>query len=336
MKKKVYIYGWPGVIGGTTTKFTHLVEVLAPLCQLTFIPHERKLLSEKPTIAFLKSWGASIIELHDLPNRVEGVAIAAAALDFFERGLARRLKERGLKVFWSNEMMWYFPGEVEAIRQGVVDKVLFLSKFQRDFLLDGYGDVPHCIVDNYVSPKYFAYRDRSYPDFRIGRLSRADPVKYPDDFPAFYENLDLPETRFRVMAWDKKTAANYKWFHFDKRWELLKPLQETPEAFLQSLDLFVYSLGHRFKESWGRSTVEASLTGAIPIVPSGHHFNNLVVDGVTGYLCDSFAAFKEHCNHLYADFPLRRKMALAGREYTANELCNIARHRRIWKEALEC
>lgn len=51
-----------------------------------------------------------------LPNRMEGVALVICALDIFERGKAECIKERGLKLYFSNNIMWKFKGEEEAVK----------------------------------------------------------------------------------------------------------------------------------------------------------------------------------------------------------------------------
>src|SRR5260221_12249710 len=109
----------------------------------------------------------------------------------------------------------------------------------------------------------------------------------------------MPEASFRVMAWDYKVSQKYRWFKFDGRWELLAASKETQVDFLHSLDLFVYPLGHNFRESWGRSTVEAMLTGCVPLVPVGHHFENLMIHGETGFICNDFLEWKEYAQRLY-------------------------------------
>src|SRR5262249_39650067 len=123
----------------------------------------------------------------------------------------------------------------------------------------GYGQLPSVLTGNYIDPKFFPFRERKNSTFAIGRLTRPAPDKYPEDFPVFYEALELPDTRFRVMAWDKDLAHKYRWHHFDERWDLLPPLQEPSLKFLHSLDLFVFPLGHTCTEVWGRAAVEAML-----------------------------------------------------------------------------
>jgi len=91
----------------------------------------------------------------------------------------------------------------------------------------------------------------------------------------------------------------YRWHRFGQNWELL-PEKKIPAAkFLASLDLFIYPLGHRFVESWGRSTLEAMLTGGIPLVPHGHQFHNMMVHEESGFICKNFADFKYYAQQLY-------------------------------------
>jgi hypothetical protein len=52
-----------------------------------------------------------------------------------------------------------------------------------------------------------------------------------------------------------------------------------------SLDLFVYLLGHRIKESWGRAVVEGMLTGCVPVLPAGHQFHKLTAHRESGFIC---------------------------------------------------
>ena len=207
-----------------------------------------------------------------------------------------------------------------------------MSEVQKTALARNYGNLSGVMTGNYIAPELFPFEERRPVGFTIGRLSRPAPEKYPEDFPVFYEQLEIPECRFRIMAWDEQLAQKYKWHHFDKRWDLLKAAQEPQVGFLHSLDLFVYPLGHQFIESWGRSTVEAMLTGCIPLVPPGHHLDKLVVHGETGYICADFEEYRNHAHRLFYDFPFRCRMARQCREHAATSLCVPEEHRKVWLE----
>ena len=331
-KPTVYVFGWPSHLGGADTKLVHLLILLHRQVNFTVIPNDPERLRERSWVGFLRKLGIRAALLRDLPSRLEGFALSLSNQRFFTDGIAQRAKERGLKIIWSSEMMWHHQGELEAIQAGLVDRVLYVSEFQKQRLIKGCGELPSALTGNYIAPDSFPFQERRHPIFAIGRLSRAAPEKYPEDFPVFYECLGLPETRFRVMAWDKVLENKYRWHPFDDRWDLLPAEAESQVKFLHSLDLFVYPLGHTFKESWGRSTVEAMLTGCIPLVPAGHHFPHLILSGETGFLCSDFRDYQEHALELRLNYPLRRRMSARCREHAEQTLCRADEHRRVWLE----
>jgi hypothetical protein len=77
------------------------------------------------------------------------------------------------------------------------------------------------------------------------------------------------------------------------------------------------------------------LTGCVPLVPAGHHLENLVIHRETGYVCADFLDWQEHAQALRHDYPLRRKMAQRCREHAEQRLCNREEHRRMWLEVFE-
>lgn len=334
-RPNVTIFGWPSHLGGADTKLAHLLQLLHKDVEFTVVPNEKRHLEAPFWPDYLRNLGIRCCLLDHLPRRLNGFALALSNQCFFTHKICHRAKERGLKIVWSSEMMWHHEGELDAVKEGLIDRVLYTSRLQQSVLGPNYGRIPGTITGNYIDPAQFPFTERRRPGFTIGRLSRPAPEKYPEDFPVFYECLELPECRFRVMAWDEKLAAKYRWHRFDHRWDLLPAEQEETVRFLHSLDLFVYPLGHFFTESWGRSTVEAMLTGAIPLVPPGHHLDELIVPGETGYICQDFREYREWAHELYLNFPKREAMSRRCREHAANNLCAAEQHRRVWLEVFQ-
>ena len=248
----VYLFGWPSFLGGADTKVAHLLRLLHRDFAFTVIPNDAPRLEEKVWTRELDQLGIAYTTLDRLPRRLKGAALAICNDRFFTDGIANQARDRGLRVIWSSEMMWHQQGELDAVKQGVVDKVLYTSEIQKRKLSPGYGGLPSHITGNYIEPQAFPFIERRNPTFAIGRLSRPDPAKYPEDFPVFYECLGLGDVRFRVMAWSEDLRRKYAWHRFDDRWDLLESEAEPQVRFLHSLDLFVYPLGHQFVESWGR------------------------------------------------------------------------------------
>jgi glycosyltransferase involved in cell wall biosynthesis len=334
--KDLFFFGWPSHYGGADTKAAHLLRLLRGAFRITVVPNWPHQLCQREWTGYLDRLGVRYATLGQLPARLEGVALALCNDVFFTAGICRQARSRGLKVVWSPEMMWHHEGELDAVGSGEVDRVLYVSEVQKRKLnYERFPGVSTRVTGNYVDPALFPFRRRPPRPFTVGRLSRAAPEKYPEDFPVFYEALGLSGVRFRVMAWDDGLAAKYRWHAFGPEWELLRPGAEDGLTFLYSLDLFVYPLGHRFTESWGRSAVEAMLTGLVPLVPPGHHLEHLVVHGKAGFVCDDFREYQRWAHLLYRDAALRERMGRACREHAARNLCDRAAHLRTWREALD-
>jgi glycosyltransferase involved in cell wall biosynthesis len=188
------------------------------------------------------------------------------------------------------------------------------------------------MTGNYIDPELFPMRKRTTAAFTIGRLSRPDPDKFPENFPVFYEALGLSSCRYRVMAWSKALAQKYGWHAFGTEWDLLGPTQESAHEFLSSLDLFVYPVGHRVVESWGRAVVEAMLTGCIPLVPASHNLENLLVHGEAGFVCRDFLEYQAYARELQEHPRRRAEMARHCRHHAVTKLCPAEVHRRTWME----
>ena len=362
-RTKLYWFNWPSHVGGADTKFVHLLALLAGEYEITVVPNGPKYLAGEVWRDYLASLGVRVALMEELPSRVEGWAVSLCNKAFFGEGLAAEMKRRGARVAWSNEMMWHFEGELAAVRNGLVDRVMYVSPAQREILEPGYragkeamdapdalgGAIPRTraaplewtMAGNWIAPAAFPFRQRGLPSespFTIGRLSRPDPDKFPDDFPRFYEDLGLREpVRFRVMGWSEQLAERWSEHVFDARWQLLPTATEPVVDFLNSLDVLVYSLSPRFKESWGRAVVEAMLCGVVPIVPkgNGHHLEHLVEHDVSGYLCENEGDYGRWARALQNDPALRQRLSLGAREATCRRHCDAVSHLRLWRRVFD-
>ena len=366
LKTKLYWFNWPSSVGGADTKFVHLLPLLCRDFDITVVPNGPEYLERGHWRDHLAGMGIRAVAMEELPERLEGWAVALCNGAFFERGIAREMKRRGARIAWSNEMMWHFDGEISAVADGVVDRLMYVSPGQRAALEPAYrkacgapveepamdllwGEIPRrratllpwVMAGNWIDPAAFPYRRRGTGErsvFTIGRLSRPDPDKFPDDFPDSYERLGLKEpARFRVMGWSEALSERWCEHEFDARWELLPPASEPVTAFLDSLDVFVYGLSPRFRESWGRAVVEAMLSGVVPVVPrgGGHHLERLVNHGVSGFLCSSEEEFGKHVRALQEDRGLLARLSAGAREDACGRHCHAAAHLSLWQRVFE-
>jgi hypothetical protein len=210
MKPALYLFGTPGGVGGAATKIAHLLKLLHREFSITVVVADPRLVKEKDVLRYTEPLGIPVRLLKHIPEKLEGIAMAICELNFFTSGAAVSAKARGLKIVWSNEMMWPFKGEEEAAKSGVIDRVLFVSDFQATAFAQLYEDVSQVQTGNYIDPDDYAWRERRNPVFAIGRLSRPDPKKYPLDFPVFYEEFGCDDIKYRVMAWSAELRKQYR------------------------------------------------------------------------------------------------------------------------------
>lgn len=334
LNSDLFVFGVPGPIGGASTKLRDIIRMLRTDFDITVVLGDTGYTKAREVTYFLEKEQVSYLLRKQFHTHSRGVALGVCEQDFFSSGTAVRVKEAGLKLVWSNEMMWEFEGEAEAVKEGLVDRVLFLSEIQQEAFAHIYKDVDQVIIRNHITPEDFPYTERSNPTFTMGRLSRPDPVKFPMDFPVFYEELGLDDVKFRIQAWNKDMEKKFSWHRFDSRWEFFKPNKIPAARFLQSLDLFLYPLGHEFVESWGRVVAEAMLTGCVPVVPSGHQFHNIFRHGEHGFICSDFDEYKAVVHELHDHASLRREMGRKAADYARYDLFDHKKHKQMWIDAL--
>jgi glycosyltransferase involved in cell wall biosynthesis len=120
--------------------------------------------------------------------------------------------------------------------------------------------------------------------FTVGRLSRDIPEKHHPDDPALWKQLARMGYRVRLMGAtclrDQLPACEHI--------ELLPAGAEPAEAFLQSLDAFVYRTNHvELFETFGRVVSEAMLCG-VPVVCGKHGgYCEVIAHGETGFIFDT-------------------------------------------------
>jgi len=331
---KLYIFGTPGEVGGAATKIRDLVDLIIDHWEIVIVLSDIKHLKSTYVKRFCQKRKIPFITWNNFSSVNDGVGLAICERYFFSSGHADRVKKSGLKLVWSNDMMWEFPGEKEAARNGVIDRVVFVSQLQADAFKDIYNGLDYRIVPNYIDSISFPYSRPKNEYFIIGRLSRPDKDKYSENFPLFYESFDIDYCKFKVQAWSQELSKIYRWHKFDDRWILLKPNKEPARNFLSSLDLFVYPLGHRFVESWGRSVAESMLCGCVPVVPDGHQFHNMMIHEISGIIYKSYQECKDYVRSLASDYSLRERMGKNAAAFARNMLFNKEQHITMWNDVL--
>ncbi|RVT85281.1 glycosyl transferase [Rhodobacteraceae bacterium CCMM004] len=98
----------------------------------------------------------------------------------------------------------------------------------------------------------------------IGRHSRADPLKWPDDAAAFRAAYpDDPRFAYRILG----VADLPHDLERPARWQVQPFTDRGVAAFLHSLDFFVYFHSSEWVEAFGIAVAEAMAAGVVTVLP---------------------------------------------------------------------
>ncbi len=199
------------------------------------------------------------------------------------------------------------------------DKTVAVSSDIKESLIRDYGfQEKHLetIRNGIVVPEV---RDRSgeKDSFVIGSAGRFFPVK---DYPLMVEvakevSAKIDKIRFELagegpMLGDIQGLINK---HGLEGRFVLRGFIHDVSTFYEGLDVYLNTSLH---EGIPMSILEAMAHGVPPVVPKVGGLEEIVTDGVDGYLVDARnpGDFAERCLSLYKNETLRRKMARAARE----------------------
>ena len=128
---KVYLFGWPGHMGGASTKFAHLIWLLHRQYSITVVALEKSDLAEGWWRRWLDDNRIAYCWIGRLPKRLRGWGVSLCNCEFVGSEAWVEMRRRGLKMAWGNEMTTTLRGETGALVLGQIDAVLYVSPVQR-------------------------------------------------------------------------------------------------------------------------------------------------------------------------------------------------------------
>jgi glycosyltransferase involved in cell wall biosynthesis len=330
MKKNIYFFQWISDLGGADTRLKELIQLFAETnnYNLFVIPNDDFRLTESHNVDFLRTQNVKILSWDELPDKDTGFAISFCNFRLFsEPWRVNKIKSIGLKFIWSNDMMWTTPEESKYIENNFVDAVIFTSEFHKRILNSKSKSFNK--IKNFIVPNYFHFENYKKVDkildlknkFVIGKLSRADEMKFSENFPLFYNKMPIDNPQFRIMGWNSKLQEKFRWFNFENnKWDLLEENKESIIEFLSQLDLYVFNAHHNYIENQTRSLIEAQLLGIPAIAPNYGNFPNMIWHGRNGFIYNTI----EEC-YSYVDLLSKNKSLY--KEFSSNSL-NLSKQ--IW------
>lgn len=223
-------------------------------------------------------------------------------------------------VVWANCMTWVFDAERRAHARGWIDLHCYQSTYQRDRIVPELSavapvnELPYRAfysVHNAQQAIRFQL-DRPTGYFGIGRISRNDPAKFAPDTWTIYDRVVSPRPKKAfILGYDDRIEARLGRppAGLDA---VTYPVGSYPvEQLLSEIHVMIHKTGGS-RENWPRTLLEAYNAGVVPIFENDYGVRDMIIDGVTGFLCNSSEEMSDRASLLAHDEPLRRRMAEAG------------------------
>jgi glycosyltransferase involved in cell wall biosynthesis len=204
------------------------------------------------------------------------------------------------------------------------DKTVAVSADIKKSLMRDYG-IPESrleTIHNGIAVPEYQPRSVKRDEFVIGSAGRFFPVK---DYPLMVEVANevcakTDEIRFELAGEGPMQEAIQSLISkhgLEKRF-LLRGFISDVDAFCRQLDVYINTSLH---EGIPMSVLEAMAHGVPPILPKVGGLEEIVTDGVDGYLVATRSPqeFADRCLSLFRNEELRRNMARAAREKVIGE-----------------
>lgn len=341
MKKEIYIAGFPGSVGGANS------ELLANAALLR---------SRGVAVHLVAMYGPESIEpaMRAVTDRL------GCKVHLYSRGI---FSGKVVAAWNSMRFLCYLPEivqdgrprrsiyfncmtdvtDLEAMNHaaGFIDVHGFVSQYQRSRLypvlergapvreLEGYR--PY--FDAAAMGISFEYRPPD-EEFVLGRISRDDPSKFSPDTWSLFDRVDTGRHRKRtvILGFGPRSAKSLG----DPRtgtYELYAPGSLTPAAFYSRVHCIIHKTGGS-RESYCRIVPEAAAAGVPMIVEKDFAFPELIVDGVTGFMCSTSTEMIARASELAHDETRRRRIIESARDYLGMELANSDKCYESWRTIL--
>lgn len=340
-RKEIWVAGYPSLFGGADTELDHNIDLWrANSIDVHLVPLTSWC---DPAIRALCNARGCVTHAYE-PGIFKGRTVVSFCNgEFLSQLPAIVASGRPRLVVWFNCMTWTFPDEVVAHANGWIDLHGFVSQYQRGMLkpelerhrpvseLAGYR--PFYSLENASQAIRFAYREPQ-DWFALGRVSRDDAGKFAQDtWNIFYKVCAPVPTKVFMLGYGENAHGRCGPAPAGLDWQTWTPNAIPVQEIYGLLHAIIHKTGGS-RESYCRVVPEAYAAGVPLVVEDDFAFPELVVNGVTGWLCRSSDEMSFRASQLAFDEPSRKRMIMAGHNHLREEIASPSKCWETWREVL--
>lgn len=335
---RVFLFGISSLVGGANSEAMHAISLLR---RYDVDVHVACFHNNGQVLKVLRDMGCV---LHPFsPKLFAGEVVAAWNSPHF-LSLMPTIIEHGKPELsiWLQCMTKSHNLELILHKRKMIDRFGFISEHQRRMVKPGLASFgPVHEFEGYIpffdpEGKFHDIRfllERSMDEFVVGRISRDDPTKYATDTWQMFRSLDVRPRRKRVVMLGVGENVTAAMGPAPLGFEVHAPGAFTSGDFYRQVHCVIHKTGGS-GESYCRVVVECYASGTIFVGENDYALPELVVNGETGFLCNSSDEMIEVAKRLSSDELLRRKIALQAKDHLFNVASDPERCWPAWERIL--
>ncbi|MDR3108767.1 MAG: glycosyltransferase [Planctomycetaceae bacterium] len=293
--KKVFVFGYPGEMGGANTECWHTVKLWRNNgIEVHFVPTwgYEPIWKEKLDAIGCVTHLVTPESLESVPDLAGAITVGFCNEEYINN--AARLRNIGCKIVWVNCMTFLFEHEIKFFEEsGHADAMIYQSEFQRNEIEPRLRSLGYDPASGHLIRGAFEHRDWLYHPlphkqceaFVIGRAARPDLDKWSSNTWKIYENVQYANKKGLMLGTSnqalEKMGCPPDWI------SCLRPMAMKAELFYSLLHCMLPVNGGA-RENWSRAGLEAFATGVPVVAQDAWGWREMIDHGETGFLgkCD--------------------------------------------------
>lgn len=319
----IIVAGAPSNLGGADTELYHNIKLwVKNRIPVTIVP---MYVMSSGMVTEMRELGVTIKTYS--PEAFKGGTVVSFCNGEFLKKI-EEIRPYAKKIVWFNCMTWTFPMEIKVMQKGLIDYVGFVSDYQEKWLSESYAKLGVSWKKFEGYQPYFDVDDSSFnldrptSTYNIGRLSRPDPAKYSKDMWRIFNRVNSPKPKkVFIQAWSDAVRSkvglppkglDYICTHANKF---------SQQDFYHKLHTIIHKTGGS-RESYCRIVPECYQYGTVMIAENDYAFPKLIINGVTGFVCDSSDEMSFRASELAFDGDKRKKIVKNAFDFLKSVISN--------------
>jgi glycosyltransferase involved in cell wall biosynthesis len=154
--------------------------------------------------------------------------------------------------------------------------------------------LPRLILESPIDPHTGNYQKNPYNKIRIGRHTNCQSYKFNEDHVKLIKMVN--ETYGYQVIWDFMGVPSNREKELSqfKNVIIRKPFSTNVPDYFRDIDIYLQFINYTYNEPWSRGVAEAMRCGCPVLATNRGGHRDQIIQGNTGYLCDTLDDFYKH------------------------------------------